>query len=446
MRVQYVQSACVVIEHRGIRVLCDPWLTDGVYYGSWFHFPPLKCQPEDFKDVDYLYISHIHPDHLDPATLRRLPKHIPVVILEFAEKYVYRLLKDVLGFEHVHEVAHTGVFEFAEDFSVRLFAADDCNPEVCGSYFQCHMGGDYKKTLQIDSMAVFRGGDKILLNTNDCPFTLAKKTAEHVKGLYPKIDFQLVGYSGAAAYPQCFDNLDAAAKREESAKHRAFKLNDALGYLKIIQPEAFMPFAGLYVLGGKLTDLNAFTSPPKWETLPEIFPPLLQENGITSKMILLNDLEWYDLETRDASAPFVPPHPDERQRYIDTILSTKKMEYEDDPLPTEPFIDKLRLAQKKMVAHEKFYGEIQNDTHFYIETGEKCYFIPQNSEEEVIEVAQDGIKIPYLVVKLDPRLLKRILDKRAHWNNAEIGAHLTFRRDPNVYNRSIHHFLSYLHC
>ena len=32
MKVEYLTSACVVVEHDGIRVLCDPWLTDGVYY------------------------------------------------------------------------------------------------------------------------------------------------------------------------------------------------------------------------------------------------------------------------------------------------------------------------------------------------------------------------------------------------------------------------------
>lgn len=41
MKVTNIASATVVIEHNGTRVLCDPWLSEGIYYGSWFHYPPL---------------------------------------------------------------------------------------------------------------------------------------------------------------------------------------------------------------------------------------------------------------------------------------------------------------------------------------------------------------------------------------------------------------------
>lgn len=72
MRIQNVASACVVIEHHGIRVLCDPWLSESAYMGSWYHNPPLTVRPEDFHDVDFIYLSHIHQDHCDLETLKRL--------------------------------------------------------------------------------------------------------------------------------------------------------------------------------------------------------------------------------------------------------------------------------------------------------------------------------------------------------------------------------------
>ena len=36
-----------------------------------------------------------------------------------------------------------------------------------------------------------------------------------------------------------------------------------------------------------------------------------------------------------------------------------------------------------------------------------------------------------LECKMDNRLLRRILDRKSHWNNAEIGTHISFRRNPN---------------
>ena len=46
---------------------------------------------------------------------------------------------------------------------------------------------------------------------------------------------------------------------------------------------------------------------------------------------------------------------------------------------------------------------------------------------------------------LDLRLLKRILDKRSHWNNAEIGCHIELNRSPNYYSPDIHTALQFLH-
>ena len=35
--------------------------------------------------------------------------------------------------------------------------------------------------------------------------------------------------------------------------------------------------------------------------------------------------------------------------------------------------------------------------------------------------------------------------KNAHWNNAEIGSHLTFERKPDNYERGLYYCLSYFH-
>lgn len=68
MRVQNVASACVVIEHHGIRVLCDPWLVSGAYYGAWYHNPPLTVrshltywrEPNLYERAPYYALSYLH--------------------------------------------------------------------------------------------------------------------------------------------------------------------------------------------------------------------------------------------------------------------------------------------------------------------------------------------------------------------------------------------------
>jgi hypothetical protein len=47
--------------------------------------------------------------------------------------------------------------------------------------------------------------------------------------------------------------------------------------------------------------------------------------------------------------------------------------------------------------------------------------------------------------QMDERLLRRILDRNAHWNNAEIGAHISFYREPNTYDPDLHTGLQFFH-
>src|SRR5206468_5563814 len=83
----FVANACVVIDVPPSRILCDPWLTDGAFDGSWFHFPPLRTTPADLQDITHIYLSHIHPDHFDPVTLRQLPK-VPVILCGSAQPWL----------------------------------------------------------------------------------------------------------------------------------------------------------------------------------------------------------------------------------------------------------------------------------------------------------------------------------------------------------------------
>ena len=37
MRVTYYGQACTLVEAAGKKILTDPWLTEGAYFGTWFH-------------------------------------------------------------------------------------------------------------------------------------------------------------------------------------------------------------------------------------------------------------------------------------------------------------------------------------------------------------------------------------------------------------------------
>ena len=447
MKVEYLTSACVVVEHEGVRVLCDPWLTDGIYYGSWHHYPQPAVSPEEVAP-DFVYISHVHPDHLDMATLKRLPTGTPVLILDFAEKFVHRIVT-AAGFTDIREVAHGDTVELGPDFRLELLAADNCDPEACGKHFGCVVPGPYDQTLQIDSIGVFSGGGTTVVNVNDAPWSIARGACEAARERYGRPDLLLVGYSGAGPFPQCFDLPHEQMLDRAAAKRRQF-LGQAMQFLKLFEPLAFMPFAGQYTLGGTLAPLNRYRGVPEVEELEDAFAPLLHEAGLGSQLVQLNSGESFDLETMTASAPFTPPDPEERRRYSETVLSKVIFPYQGERrVSAEEWADltpRLREAQARMLRHQDAYGGYRSDWSIYLDTGqERLYRVPFDGSE--VTTAEHGAEqSPFVRVGIDYSLLTMILDRKAHWNNASIGSHLRFSRDPDHYERGIHHFMAYFHC
>ena len=53
----------------------------------------------------------------------------------------------------------------------------------------------------------------------------------------------------------------------------------------------------------------------------------------------------------------------------------------------------------------------------------------------------------FISIDVDNRLLYWLLQgpKKAHWNNADIGSHIQYRRIPNIYEMGLLHCLNYFY-
>src|SRR5256886_17659028 len=69
LQITFLGQAGLYIETRHGSVLCDPWFNPA-YFGSWFPFPANDgIDPKAIGSPDYLYVSHLHHDHIDPEFL-----------------------------------------------------------------------------------------------------------------------------------------------------------------------------------------------------------------------------------------------------------------------------------------------------------------------------------------------------------------------------------------
>ncbi|MEO0914023.1 MAG: MBL fold metallo-hydrolase, partial [Pseudomonadota bacterium] len=254
MKITRLGSATVLIEVGGIRILCDPWLTDGIYYGAWCNYPPIPLEEAPLHDIDYIYVSHVHPDHFDPETMKLIDPATPVLIHSFHQKFLKANIER-LGFT-VRELDNATRVELAEGVNFAIYAADNCDPSVCGHLFGC-VSGAINGSLQIDSLCVISTEDHVLVNTNDCPYEIAHATLKEVKRDYPEIDYALVGYTTASLYPHCMIEYDAPAKAAGRERARKSGLIRGLRTLQVLKPRYYTPFAGTYIIGGSEYEKNA---------------------------------------------------------------------------------------------------------------------------------------------------------------------------------------------
>jgi len=443
-RLKLFRSSTVGIISENFKLLCDPWLVDGEYYGSWSHYPPYNLDEniDEINSYDAIYISHIHPDHCSEKTLKKISKDIPIYILSYHSKFLkFKLEK--LGF-NVNEIHNFESKSLSRNFKIKIISADNCDPELCYKFNGCANILEKNETQQIDSLALIEVGNIKILNLNDCPYDLAKSTFGKILK-NSEIDLLMLGYGGAGPYPQCFQNLSHDEKIIEADSKRDSFLNNASKFINDLNPKYFLPFAGTYFLTGRLSSLQDLRGVPSIDYASDY----LQKKIITkSKCIKLNVDNYLNLNNFKTSKEYTPYDEREVKEYMNTVLSKKKLSYElDDEVNNDEIFNLVKKAHLKYIKKIKELN-IKLESNILIKVFKKYIFI-NNKENKVSLIDQDEIRSMnnYVIYDLDLKLLKRILmgPKYAHWNNAEIGSHINFFRKPNVFDRKIYNSICYLH-
>ena len=444
MKIINIASSTVIVEIKNIKILMDPWLVDGEYYGSWYHYPKIDIDKIDLSSITHIYLSHIHPDHFSINSFNILDKNLPVIIHNYDAKFL-KVNIERLGFK-VIELDHGEDYNLALGVTISIFAADNCNPELCAKFLGCANVETKFKSTQIDSMAVVSDGEHTLLNTNDCPFELSKETIKSIFKKYKHIDFLLVGYCGAGPYPQCFKLESSFLVKAKEEKMLQF-LESGMRFIEEIKPKYFMPFAGTYILSGTLTQLNENRGIPELHEALDYYQNLSNKFGSTG--VLLNQNEYFNLTTGNQSNPYKRACSVKRDKYIKNILTKVKFDYQiDDYFTEDSILDLVPKAFDRLIAKKNQIG-FSTNTKLFIKISKNndiCLDLIKNFYE-IVPCSSYHNTEDYVRIELDNRLLFRLLSgpKYAHWNNAEIGSHLLFERKPNIFERGLYHILYFFH-
>ena len=97
----------------------DPWIYGKPYFGSWGHkYKIPKIQLENIKKSKFIWLSHGHPDHIDPDSLQLFKDKIILI----PEHYGNRIFNDLSKDFQCIKVKNDQWFEISSNVRIKSFA------------------------------------------------------------------------------------------------------------------------------------------------------------------------------------------------------------------------------------------------------------------------------------------------------------------------------------
>ncbi len=231
MKVRFVGHAGILVECQGQTILCDPWLVGKVFNNSWALLSP--SSPPPFANVDYIWISHEHPDHFSFPSLKSIPDADKARIKVLYQRHASPRVVDALlkmGFSHIIELPLYKWFRLTPNLEV-----------FCGS------AGSMDSFIAVRD----RESKECILNTNDCVLNVDQ--LRYIKHCVGKVSVLFTQFSFAEwAGNHCDETHGAERKSRQFTRQ-----------IEVFKPEFTVPTASyVYFCNEENCRMNAWMNTP----------------------------------------------------------------------------------------------------------------------------------------------------------------------------------------
>ena len=429
MKITFISNACCIYESNDFKLITDPWLIDGAFEGAWCHYPEPSFSINDMTNIDAVYISHLHPDHYDPNSLKFLDPDKPIIILDSKFNFLEKMLI---------KSGHNNIIKISDNnektvgpFNIKMFGAFSSHP-----FHDCKIGPHI-----IDSAIMISDGNYSALNANDNCLTV--DTAHKLVKRYGYPTVAQLNYNAAGPYPSCFLNMNTLERKDESKRLLDRNLAHLVTVSKILKSDYIMPFAGDFVIGGKEHYKNDFAGTASINSAGNY----IKKAGLNP--LLLNTGQTFNLKNNKIiNGSYHPVSEVLKKKYIHEVLSNIQYEYEKrQPSELDHLKTLLLSARKKMWVYQQRFDYF-SDWKILIDLDSVYCLFDMNNIDVTFTEKNDTIMCKddkILKIFIDNRMLEMILKREAHWNNVETGFHINFDRRPNLYDPDLHVMFSFFH-
>jgi UDP-MurNAc hydroxylase len=221
MKIHFIGHSCLVAECEKSSILMDPWLFGKIFNNSWTLLPEPSLDASLLDKIDYIWISHEHPDHAHFPTLNSFPESFKQrVTILFQNRDHEKMIAAFrqIGYNRFRLLPHREI--------IPLDAQSDPDTRV-----YCYHAGLMDSALAILSrkQVLFNGNDA-RISVGECNLIL--KDIGHVDVLATQ--FSIAGYRGYEPHAPFLSRQANRILEQVSATHRGLHTKVTIPFASFI--------------------------------------------------------------------------------------------------------------------------------------------------------------------------------------------------------------------
>lgn len=430
MEITYLGHAGFCVETMGSLIIMDPWLSPtGAFDSAWFQFPRnhhlaavVQEKLQSTNKECFLYLSHEHKDHFDPAFLNSLVnRDFTLIVPKFQRQTLIRYLSDYRC---------KGMIECLDNQKI----------PIPGGHLTVYLDDS---EMDRDSAILVQADGETFLNINDCKI---HDRLPQIRQDCGTIDVFTAQFSGAVWHPTCYD-YPRKTYEAISARKVALKFEAVARAIDTLQPKCYLTSAGpACFLDPSLMHLN-------FERV-NIFPHASKFIRFVNKRLKHAPTTCYEpmpgdvfdvsqarfvslakeRVTADNYETYIHQYADIYERYF----ADRQTQYSQAEL--NRIYDGLRDALMKKLGVLTLHDRVKIPLYFRL----------SDQPERILRVDFVQLKIEYVTEIVEQNFycittpsweIARILNQRLTWEDFTLTFRMRLNRDPDIYHVVIHGFL-----
>jgi len=445
MKIKNIHNAFTVVNVNNHKIICDPWISEGIFDGTWGKFPYVKNIEQYIKDTTHCFISHVHQDHMDLEAIKLMGKSTKFYIPNIYPNHVITNILNNLGFEYIKmldplvktEIEPGLYFNIIPPMNGGGLVMDKTDEEGTLAH------------LSVDAGLVIEDNDaKVVLLSDNGPYKLNKELTKVMGGA----DLLAFPFNGVADnYPVCFNNMTLKEKQNASLRRQSNRKTLQSETFKTLQPKNLMPYSSDIVIIGPRAKDFANVHPIEYVDRELVSKIYEESTNIPTHAVCYNNNIMIENHNMVIEGDYI--------KHDFKSYAYSKYSNDINPIISHPSIDKETLMHNFKLACDNMFsmmGKLNLKSEWVL-----CFNIEDLNISFSVNLKTKTLKfnktqppsflsISYINEKVQTlTITSGYLDKHFlfyhHWNNSIISHNLNWHRTIDEYCGGMESALNFLH-